>query len=355
VGLYPEILMQGDEGLVTIEVTNTGTDSASLDSAFLFSDGVVALNSGAYQSLGSLGGGNKMTFTFTIRADVKDGVYYPQFSLGFREPGSDSLRYRFPIKVESSVLQLSVIAAPDTFSPGRKDEISLSVGNPRENSLTGLVIIPEGDGFTSAQKSVFVGDLLPGKSMIVKFNVTPTIATNLTFTAQYRNGMNDHSTMVSLPVDFGIDKTRADPVVNNIQLTLSGSVYSLTGDVTNAGLTPARGVVVSVGKPALAVDPNPVSPLGSLAPDDLSSFEVTFTASNITEVPLVIIYKDLDGNEFQKSTMVRLDSGGFTDAGTTGGGGSDNLPILPILILILAAVAIIIAYQWGLFHKKSRK
>ncbi|MDD1679940.1 MAG: hypothetical protein LUO93_12250 [Methanomicrobiales archaeon] len=351
--LDPAILMPHDEGLVTIEVTNTGTESVPLSVAYLFPDGVTALNDGAYLSLGTLGGGNKMNFTFTITADVKDGVYYPLFSLGFREPGSDSLRFPIPIKVESSELQLSVTSAPNTFSPGRTDAISLSVGNPRENTLKGIVIVPEGEGFTFAQKSYFVGDLAPGRALTVMFNVTPTIATDLTFTAQYRNGMNDHATIVILPVSFGTDKTRADPVINNIQLSLSGSVYTLTGDVTNAGLTDARGVVVTVDRPARAVDPNPLSPLGSLAPDDLSSFEITFTAPNLTEVPLVITYKDLDGNEFQKNIPVSLDSAGLVGVGTTGG--SSSLPILPIFIVLVVVIAVVIAWNWGLFRRKSRK
>ena len=350
--LDPTILMPHDEGLVTIEVTNSGTESVPLSVAYLFSDGVTALNNGDYLSLGTLGGGNKMTFTFTLTANVKDGVYYPLFSLGFREPSSDSLRFPIPVKVESSDLQLSVIAAPDTFSPGRTDAIFLSVGNPRENMLNGIVIVPEGEGFTFAQKSYFVGDLTPGKAVTVIFNVTPTIATDLTFTAQYRNGMNDHTTTVAVPVTFGTDKTRADPVVNNIQLTLSGSVYTLTGDVTNAGLTDARGVVVTVDSPAQGVDPNPLSPLGSLAPDDLSSFEITFTAPNLTEVPLLIVYKDLDGNEFRKNILVGLNFGGLNSAPVAGAGGP---PILPILIVIVVVIAIIIAWNWGLFRRKSRK
>lgn len=362
----PEVLMQGDEGLITLEVTNTGSESVPLAVAYLFSDGVTAMNGDAYLSLGTLGAGNRMTFTYTIEAKVKDGVYYPLFSLGFREPGSDSLRYPVPVKVESSELQLSVIAAPDTFSSGRSDAITLSIGNPRQNTVNGIVIIPSGEGIAFTQKSYFVGDLAPGEVRAVTFNATPTIATDLIFTGGYRNGMNDHNATLTLPLSFGNDKTRADPVVNNIQLSQSGLVYTLTGDVTNAGLSEARGVVVTVDVPAHPIDPNPISPLGSLAPDDLSSFEISFTASNLTEVPLVILYKDLDGNEFQKSASVSLDVEGQSSSSSTSGtvrnrglfgfgGGTSAIPILPILIVIVAAIAIFVSWRKGIFRRKARK
>jgi hypothetical protein len=357
VTLDPAVLMFGDQGLITIEVTNTGSDSVPLNVAYLFSNGITALNQNAYFSLGTIGGGNKMSFTYTIEARVPDGVYYPLFSLGFREPGSDSLRYPIPVKVESSELQLSVIAMPDTFSPGRTDSVSLLIGNPREDTLNGIVIIPQGEGINFTQKSYFIGDLAPSGSSTVTFNVTPTVATELTFTAQYRNGMNDHSTAVSMSVNFGTDKTRADPVVNNVQVTQSSTIYTLTGDVTNAGLSDARGVVVTVGPPAHPIDPNPVSPIGSLQPDDLSSFELSFTASNLTEVPLIITYKDDDGNTFEKTTMVTLVGGSLNSAsaGTGRNGSSLGGILLPLLFVIVIAAAIFVVWRKGIFRRKPRK
>jgi hypothetical protein len=357
--LEPRVLIEGDQGLLTLEVTNTGSQSVPLGVAYLFSNGITAVNGDAYQSLGTLGAGNRLNFTFTINADVTDGIYYPIFSLGFREPGSDSLRFPIPVKVESSGLQLSVIQVPDTFSSGKTDAITLLVGNPRENTLNGIVIVPQGEGINFTQKSYFVGDLLPGGSSTVIFNITPSVPTNLNFTALYRNGMNDHFTTVTMSIVFGTDKTRADPVVNNFQLTQAGGVYTLTGDVTNAGLSDARGVVVTVGLPARAVDPNPVSPIGSLLPDDLSSFEISFTASNLTEVPLLITYKDVDGNEFTKSVPVNIDGGTLTGAST---GSSRNQGLfgpgsllLPLIVFAAVAVVVYVVWKKGLFRRKARK
>jgi hypothetical protein len=356
VQLDPPILMPGDIGLVIIEVTNSGSQSVPLDTASIFTREITVVNENAYLSLGTLGAGNKMTFTYTLEAGRKDGVYYPIFSLSFRNPGADSLRYPIAIKVESSELQLSVIAEPDTFSSGRTDAITLLVGNPREDALNGIVIVPHGEGINFTQKSYFVGDLDPGMSSRVTFNVTPSLPSTITFTAQYRNGMNDHFVSISMPVSFGTDKTRADPVVNNYQLSQEGLVYTLTGDVTNAGLSDAHGVVVMVGPPARAVDPNPVSPIGSLQPDDLSSFEISFTAPNLTEIPVLITFKDLDGNTFQKTTMVNLASGALnTGTTTTGNSGTSAGLFLPILIVVVIGIAIFVAWRRGIFRRKPRK
>ncbi len=355
VQLDPPVLMPGDSGLVRIEVTNSGSQSVPLDTASIFTREITVINENAYLSLGTLGAGNKMTFTYTLEAGRKDGVFYPIFSLNFRNPGADSLRYPIAIKVTSSELQVSVIAEPDTFSSGRTDAITLLVGNPRENALNGIVIVPQGEGINFTQKRYFVGDLDPGMSSQVTFNVTPSLPSTITFTAQYRNGMNDHFVSVSMPVHFGTDKTRADPVANNYQLTQEGLVYTLTGDVTNAGLSDAHGVVVTVGLPARAVDPNPVSPIGSLQPDDLSSFEISFTAPNLTEIPVLITFKDLDGNTYQKTTMVNLASGVLNTGTMTGNSGTSAGLFLPILVVVVLGIAIFVAWRRGIFRRKPRK
>jgi hypothetical protein len=76
-------------------------------------------------------------------------------------------------------------------------------------------------------------------------------------------------------------------------------------------------MVVTVGAPAHAVEPYSDYAIGSLASDDFSSFEVTFTASDLSSVPLVISWKDNDGNSFSvtKNLDLRTSSG---SAGTSG-------------------------------------
>ena len=59
--------------------------------------------------------------------------------------------------------------------------------------------------------------------------------------------------------------------------------------------------------------------IGSLASDDFSSFEVTFTANDLSSVPLVISWKDNDGNSFSvtKNLDIRASSGSTGTSGST--------------------------------------
>jgi uncharacterized membrane protein len=54
------------------------------------------------------------------------------------------------------------------------------------------------------------------------------------------------------------------------------------------------------------VEPYAQYAIGSLAADDFSSFEITFTSTNLSSVPLVISWKDKDGNSFSTTKILNL-------------------------------------------------
>ena len=372
----PEIMMEDDTGMITIEVQNFGSSSVPLYRATLITDNNLKLeNSGTYDSLGSLGAGTTMKFTFTVIADTWDGIYYPRFQLDYSDPSADGLRYSIPVQVESTGIEVSVLDAPDSFSEGKKGSITLLIGNPRENTVHGITVTPRGDGITSTQRSLFIGDLEPGESKEVTFDITPSQETDLVFNVSYKNGINAHSASVSLPVTFGEDKMGADMVISGIEVSRSGTGYSMSGDVSNVGLSDAKSVLVMVDSPAVPVDPDRVSVIGSLEPDDFSSFDLTFSVQGATSsVPVIVQYKDEDGNLFEEKTMVSLDSmsgsastgsGGtsqsFQNAPRNGGGpgggmlgfgsGVNSIPWLWIIIIIVVAVGVTIAWRKGVFGK----
>lgn len=118
IGIDPEVLMQDDTGTVKIGIKNSGSDSVSISRAEILSEDLEVINYQTYDSVGSLGPGNSMEFTFQIRADAKDGMYFPMFYLDFTDAGS--LRYPIPIKVDNTPIIVTVIDAPDSFSLIRK-------------------------------------------------------------------------------------------------------------------------------------------------------------------------------------------------------------------------------------------
>jgi hypothetical protein len=371
VSLDPSVLMHGDIGTVTISVKNTGTQNVNIKGADFYAKELTTLNYQTYATTVNLGSGDSTEFTFTIKADSADGIYYPRFYL---DMGTDSYRYYVPVKVESTPIDVSVIDRPDSFTEGVKDTVTLMIGNPRESSLSGVTVTPQGTGIETTQTKMFIGDLEPGKSVQVAIEVTPSQQGDLTFLVEYRNGMNKHNETLTIPITFGGDKLAADLFINSIELSGSVSGYSLSADVTNAGLTDAKSIVVTVGSPAQPIDPNPVYIIGSLEPDDFSSFDLTFTAPGATtSIPVLLQYKDADGNKFEKTYDVNLrstaiaslnSSSGFTGSSSNtvvrrnGGGifpgfgsGIGQIPFVELGLIALAAVSLVVAWRKGVLGK----
>ncbi|MCE5338818.1 MAG: hypothetical protein LLF90_09055 [Methanomicrobiaceae archaeon] len=341
--LDPSVLMKGDTGTLTVEIKNNGAGSVTIKSARLFGNGVVAL-SDSYPSVGEIGAGNAKTFTFTVRADGGEGTFYPMFVLDFLDAGS--LRYPVPVQVEDTLLSASVVGKPDAFSEGRTADITVRVGNPRPNAASGVQVVPQGTGFAVTPTGAFVGALAPDGSATALFNLTPTAETDVTFQVVWRNGINTHSVDLALPVAFGEDKRQADPLITNVEVTPEAGGYRVVGDVTNAGLEPARSVLVTAGAPATPTDPFRVYVVGTLDPDDASPFEVTFrTDANVTEVPIVVEYRDSDGNRYTTTTMVEV-AGGTAAAPLEERDG--GIPLVGIIVAALVALGIAgaIYYSW---------
>jgi hypothetical protein len=91
-------------------------------------------------------------------------------------------------------------------------------------------------------------------------------------------------------------------------------------------------MVVTVGAPAKAVEPYAQYAIGSLAADDFSSFEITFTSNDLSAVPLVITWKDKDGNSFSstKNLNLRTNAGSGTTGIVSGSSGSSSVSVTPV-------------------------
>ena len=104
-----------------------------------------------------------------------------------------------------------------------------------------ILITPEGSGFTASPAQKYVRLLAAQGSVTIPFEMTPSIATNVTFNVRYQNGDTTRASDVVLPITLDLDKTAASPVVNNIALVSKGTYYDINGDITNAGITDAKG------------------------------------------------------------------------------------------------------------------
>lgn len=372
--LDPEIFMQEDTGTLSVTIMNSGSQTISINRVELLSDKLEVVNYQTYDKVGLLGSRNSLQFTFMINADVEDGTYFPIFYVDVT--GAGSIRYPVPIRVDDTDIAVSIVDAPSTFYPGSKEKITLSVSNARENEVNSVSVTPKGNGIQTTQSSVFIGTLQPDEKKDVTFDVTVTEPTILVFDVSWRNGPNEHHSFRELPVVMGDRKVAAELIVNSIEVSQGAGYMTIKGDVTNAGLKDAKSVTVTAGSPAKGVDPNPVYVIGALEPDDFSSFEITFTAPGATSVPLVIDYRDDEGDSFKTTTDISLKNAGsgLQGTGNSGsgqipsgnpgtssgarrggfmsfGGGFSRIPLLEISLVIIGCIVLVVAWRKGYLGK----
>ncbi|MCX6700725.1 MAG: hypothetical protein NTV68_12540 [Methanomicrobiales archaeon] len=297
--LDPGTFATGDEGTITVVVQNTGTQSVTIRRATLYDKDITLVSTTTYDSVGSIGAGNKMPFTFTVKADVPEGIYYPVFSLEFQDTGY--LRYPVKLEVKNSPVVLSITDKPDTFVAGKKSIVTLSLSNLRTNAIKNVIVSPNASDIEIIPQNIVINSLDPGQTVKLPFSITPKSPNDIDFEAVYLNGPNIHQVGLILPIQFNNDKTQADPVISNIVSAPDGNHIRITGDVTNSGLQDAKSVTVASGSPAIPVDPFKVYAVGLLKPDDFSSFELTVSSESPDEVPVIVSYKDQDGNMYSRS------------------------------------------------------
>jgi hypothetical protein len=341
----PEVFFPGDTGILTVEVTNGNTDTGvGVNHAALSSD-VMKTTSRPYDSSSNIGPAQKETYTFMVTADGPDGTYYPTFSLSFHD--ANSFYYRAMVKIEKTPLVLTILDQPDTFTQGKKKTIYAQVANPRENTVKNMILDVSGPGITATPSKLFLGEITPGARIPVNFSVTADQPTTLHLTLNYDNGDNPHTVNLDVPINFGIDKKKADPIISNVQVKNDAGTYHVTGDVNNAGLETANTVKVTALAPAVPQDPYKTYVVGALKPDDFGSFEVTFSATNAESIPLQLSYKDADGNLYTSLQDVKISASSATAQKSTG------LPLIPII----AAIVILAVFigGWIFYLKKSKK
>jgi len=378
----PDVFYPGETGTVTIHVTNAADTSVLVTQPNLIEPNFKVVNQGAFATATSIGPGQTHDYHFVVTAGGTDGTYFPLFTTSTTVYGANAIHSQITIKIDSTDIRASIALKPDTFSLSTKDRVNVSVVNPRSGDITNVLIVPEVDGATISPDESFVGTLKAGTSVQVPFAITPKKETSVTFHVTFNNGDNKHSTQVVLPLNIGTNKEEAEIIVNNIESSSSGTTLTLKGDVTNNGLTDARSVLVTVESPATPINPNPVYAIGNLEPDDFSSFEVTYAMTGTGNVPVVVEYKDEDGNVFtekfsistsgntavsgsgsaQSSAMPNGESGGSPPGMKGLGSGINQLPVTQIAIILVVIIALLVAWRKGLlkpltdkFRKKPEK
>jgi len=340
----PGSFFTGDHGTVTFALTNSNTNQSVVVSHATLTDSDFDLTSDTYSSSASIGPLQTRSFVFSIDGNAPEGTYFPTFSLSFRD--GDSLWYRSTVKVDNMPLVLTILDKPDSFTEGRKKPINIQVTNPRDNAVKNVIMEISGAGLTASPDKIFVGDIASRTNKSVSFSVTPNQPTTIHIVVNYYNGDNPHTVPIDIPVVLGTDKKQASPVISNVIVKSDTGTYHVTGDVTNAGLETANAVTVTSIAPAVPSDPYRSYIVGALKPDDFGSFEVTFSATNTTSVPLQLSFKDADGNVISSLYNVKIPSLSASQQNT-------SLPVIPITVIVV--IVVVFVGGWFFYLRRNKK
>ena len=383
----PAVLYPYEQGTISITLGNSGTAPIGLINPNIFSTTVDVTGMDTWRTMSYISSGSTITFSFLITAPPPDGNHFGIFSVETKD--AEVFHYPLLIKVDSSNIMAGISDAPQVFPLAIEKIVNLSIINPRDGKIDNIHVTASGSGIKISPSEKYVSSLAAQSSVEVPFTVTPSQTTNVIFNISYQSGDTDHYAEVILPVIIGNDKTAAVPIVNNVVLTPKGSYYDMTGDITNTGITDAKGLTVTVGSPAQAMGPYPEYAIGSLTTDDAGSFEVTFSSQDLTSVPLIMRWKDAVGNDYSLTKKLNLGSdvgtggnssasriSGSTSVGAAGTGGagrtggnmggaslfstsrgggiSSFYPVIAAGIIVVAGIALYIKRKWLIAKLKKQ-
>ena len=355
--LTPSTLMPGETGQLVVVLQNTGDTPLTIYKvAITDSWDVVSVTHPALKSLGSIGLGKSMTLTFPITANEKEGTFYPSLSVELSNNIQNTfIKYPFAVTVDSKSVSLSVVERPEYFEPDTTQVVGLSIGNLRSNQIDSVTVTASGEGVSCEEGMVFAGTLAPGSSKDVFLTVITSDKTEeISLDVSYKNGANWHTESLIIPVEGGELKTGAELFINNVEVTTAVGYTTITGDVNNAGLSTAKGLVVTL-EGAEAVQPYPVFVIGSLDSDGLSEFELTFKEPESDNISLVFTYKDENGNTYVQKETAALSTSSST-ANSTSGGNPILAGIAVVLLILIVGGAVFLVWKKGnLIPKKEKK
>ncbi len=197
--LFPEVMMSGDSGTVTLSLKNSATEytikmdnkdysmNAHIQSAQLVGNEFIEVTSDPYYNAGIIGPGDSidLPFSIMIKNNTPDGTYFLDFNL----KGAArlySLNLKIPVRVDSSPIQSTLSETPD---PGN---IILNVANNRPNTLQAASVIPMGNA-TFEPAEYFIGTMEPDEIFTVKFDMKQGNPQEyLKFKLRFKNGNNWH-------------------------------------------------------------------------------------------------------------------------------------------------------------------
>lgn len=389
--LDPEILMPGDNAVLTLTVKN-GETVATQTSAYTSGGDstttvrtlgvdidniwIVPAQSGGrqiraianYEDVGYLAAGASIQVKFKLLVDknMSEGMYFPTAKIDVSS-GTD-VQFPLLMKVSNASIDLLQTSIPSKISMGGTTEITITAVNKRENTVNDVMITPQGDDVEFVPQSYFLGSLKAETSEDVVFSVKPmgTGERDLSFTVSYKNGDNLHTNTLVAPVEL-IETLDVAPIITNFPLSITKGGSSRIGiEVYNAKTETITGVLVTPLCNATVIPSQYF--IGAMDPDDVFSASFDIYADTVgygtQTIGFTVSFKQ--GNDYYETPVVSktfsvvsgpgtsYQSSGSSSSGSNGMSQTPSLTVclVPILIVIVVIVVLVLlVMQW----RKRRK
>jgi hypothetical protein len=281
----PEVLLPGEEGIVSIVLENTASSAshtqtsvendvggsttitetrdtpAIFDSVRLFGNGVVVLE-GTYDHSGALGPGQSMPLTFLIRAPLRSGMYFPEVWVHLED--GTSFRYPIPVNVNSTIgiqrqpILILTTSLPDSIQPGDDIPVTLTVQNKGQLLAEDVVIrIDKGGSITPLGTDLYhLGTVPAGEQKSVALVLasdkkTSTGLISIPVSLQYTEvdgTVRVQNTSLDVPLE-GQAELGFVSVDTSPRRVAEGQAFDLTVRIENTGTGEAKQVAANVDLP----------------------------------------------------------------------------------------------------------
>jgi hypothetical protein len=392
--LTPEVLMPGDSAVLTLQVVNgeaVATQTSTIVSggettttvrtlgATLEDISILPARSGAnqiqatthYQNVGYLAAGNSIQVNFNLHVDanMSEGTYFPTAKIDVS--GGTDVLYPLMMKVSNATVTLHQKNVPSKISQGGTTEIVVTAVNKRDNTVTDVMVTPQGNDVEFVPSSYFVGSLAAKTSMDVVFSIKPlaTGTSNLSFDVSYKNGDNLHTNSLQIPVSV-IQALDVAPIITNFPISITkGGSSRISIEVYNAKTERITGVLVTPVCDATVIPSQYF--IGSMDSDDVfsASFDIYADTVDYETKSIGFIVSFKQGNDYYETPMVSktfnvvsgpgvyYQSSSGLNSKSPASNGAFQTPslmscVLSIIIVIVVAIVIVVFF---IRYRKRRK
>ena len=394
--IYPEVLMPGDNGLLTLTIQNAETQATTTekygdatDSITIVENNGVVINKiwvnpayddngkkikstagyTGYNDFGNIAPGASFQISFELIAEenITEGYYFPDVRIDLEDDQYEDITFPIEVRVSNETVDLISTNVPSKISVGGSTDISLSAVNKRKNNVGGITISSdENNDLDFNPESIFIGTLESGKSEDIIFSINPSGMgkKNLSLNLSYKNGDNQHYKTYDIPIEI-IEALDVAPIFTNIPSTIKKGKSARIGlEVYNAKTESITGVIITPITDATVIPSQYF--IGAMDPDDVfsASFDIYSDILDYGNHTIKFKVSFKQGNEYYETSSIshsfKVVSGEGTsykssangNSGSSDAMGGDIFSICIIIIPIIVVIIIVyIIWRW----KKGRK